>query len=287
MTGDGLPDLTGLEGTEAASEAPRLAAGEPWCSTEIAGLQFYAYGSTDELTGERIIPLPGDRLHLVREPANEHDANAVQVWWRNGHMLGHLPRSVAAAVAPLLDGGAPARAYVAQPGDGEAWTLEALVVGPAAGPLWARHIEHVAYRALGRSDEDYEREERYQGRAERTRDSMELHRRRRLRAAVETLLTAPCDVTLPEPYESGRTDVEGIAEVLRCSRSTVVRLGAKHGIRIGRYDGAVALTPSFEAELRAWARKPRKKAERIPAREIRVRGCHRETDTGGYYAWPR
>ena len=99
----------------------------------------------DELTGERIIPLPGDRLGLVRELANEHDAKAIQVWWRNSIMLGHLQRSVSREMAALLDAGAPARAYLAHPGDGEAWTMRALIVGPPdtayMGGLWAFDIQ--------------------------------------------------------------------------------------------------------------------------------------------------
>lgn len=283
MTDTGLPDLTGLEGTEAAAESERLAAGEPWFATELAGLQYYAYGRLDELTGERVIPLPGDRLHLVREPENPHDSHAVQVWWRNSAMLGHLPRTVAAEVAPLLDAGVAARAYVHTPGDGEAWSMRALVVGPAAEPFWARYIEHVAWRALGASAEDYERAERLAERAERTRELMVLHRRRRLRAAVETLLTVPCDVELPPPYDNGKVEVGGIARVLRCSESTVVRIAAKHSVRIGRYDAFVALTPALEAELKAWARKPRRTPEKIPASEIRVHAYHREYDHGGQY----
>ncbi|MEE7462215.1 hypothetical protein MFUR16E_13430 [Methylobacterium fujisawaense] len=119
-------------------EAPALLAAEPWFASEIAGLQFYDYGKLDELTGERVLPLPGDRLHLVREPANPHNENAVQVWWRNSHMLGHLPRYTALRIAPLLDAGAAARAYVHHPGDGEAWSLRALVVGPAAETIHGR-----------------------------------------------------------------------------------------------------------------------------------------------------
>jgi hypothetical protein len=287
MSDTGLPDMAGLDGTDVAAEAERLARGEPWFASKVAGLQFYAYGRIDELTGEPIIPQPGDRLGLVREPANEHDSHAVQVWWRNTHMLGHLPRTVAAEVAPLLDAGFAARAYVHTPGDGEAWSLRALVVGPAAEPWWARYIEHVARRALAAPAEEYERAEALAERAERTRSSMEIRRRRRLRDAVETLLTVPCDVILPQPYDSGRTDVADIARVLRCSESTVVRIAAQVGIKIGRFDYAVAVTPDLEAALQAWARKPRRKPEKIPARDIQVRAFHREYDVGGQYAFGR
>ncbi|MEH3144083.1 MAG: HIRAN domain-containing protein [Methylobacterium frigidaeris] len=287
MIETGLPDLTGLDGADVAVEAARLAAGEPWFSSEVAGLQYYAYGTVDELTGDQVIPQPGDRLHLVREPENPHYRHAIQVWWQNSHMLGHLPRSVAAEVAPLLDAKVAARAYVAEPGDGEAWSLRALVVGPAAEPWWSRYIEHVAWRALAAPAEEYERAAALADRAEKTRSSMEMRRRRRLRDAVETLLTVPCDVILPAPYDDGRIDVDTIARALRCSESTVVRIAAKCGIRIGRFDYAVAVTPDFEAALKAWARKPKRKPEKVPARDIQVRAFHRETDFGGQYACGR
>jgi len=46
----------------------------------------------------------GDRLELVREPANPHDANAVRVEWR-GHLLGYVPRGENAALAWAMDRG--------------------------------------------------------------------------------------------------------------------------------------------------------------------------------------
>ena len=46
----------------------------------------------------------GDRLTLVREPGNPHDANAVRVEW-NGHQLGYIPRAENAAIARQMDRG--------------------------------------------------------------------------------------------------------------------------------------------------------------------------------------
>jgi hypothetical protein len=46
----------------------------------------------------------GDRLELVREAGNEHDANAVRLDWR-GHVLGYIPRADNASVARKLDHG--------------------------------------------------------------------------------------------------------------------------------------------------------------------------------------
>jgi hypothetical protein len=85
MSDDAVPDLRGYEDTDVAVEVPALNTGAPWFGSEVAGLQFNAYGRCDDLTGERIMPRLGDRLHLVRDPENPHDANAVGVWWRNAH----------------------------------------------------------------------------------------------------------------------------------------------------------------------------------------------------------
>jgi HIRAN domain len=46
----------------------------------------------------------GDRLDLVREPANPHDANAVRVEWR-GRKLGYVPRAENVALAWAMDRG--------------------------------------------------------------------------------------------------------------------------------------------------------------------------------------
>lgn len=285
MSDDAYPDLSGLDGTDAAVEIPALLAAEPWFATEVAGLQFYDYGKVDELTGERVLPLPGDRLHLVREPANPHDPNAVQVWWRNSRMLGHMPRFTAERVAPLMDAGAAARAYVHTPGDGEAWSLRALVVGPAAETIYGRYIQHIADAAMCRSDAECERDRLLYDRAERNRLTLRQHRRRRLRDAVEVLRHVPCEPVLPEPNAQGRTDVDDIADVLRCSRSTVVRIASTVGISLGRWDYSVEVTPELRAALLEWDRKP-KRGGKLPKLKGKLgfREFYAEPDTGGVYA---
>ena len=55
---------------------------------------------------------PGDRLELVREPANPFDANAVRVEWR-GVKLGYVPRRDNAAVARQMDRGVALEARLA------------------------------------------------------------------------------------------------------------------------------------------------------------------------------
>jgi hypothetical protein len=53
----------------------------------------------------------GDRLTLVREPANIHDANAIRLEWQ-GHMLGYVPRRENADLARQMDLGARAEARI-------------------------------------------------------------------------------------------------------------------------------------------------------------------------------
>jgi hypothetical protein len=53
----------------------------------------------------------GDRLSLVREPGNPHDANAVRLEWK-GHMLGYVPRKENTDLARQMDHGAPVEARI-------------------------------------------------------------------------------------------------------------------------------------------------------------------------------
>ena len=52
-----------------------------------------------------------DPLDLVREHGNEHDSNAVAVYWE-GHKLGYLPMGENRSVANLIDHGLLLAAYV-------------------------------------------------------------------------------------------------------------------------------------------------------------------------------
>jgi hypothetical protein len=55
----------------------------------------------------------GDRLTLVREPSNAHDANAIRIEWQ-GRMLGYVPRRDNADLARQLDRGARVEARVTE-----------------------------------------------------------------------------------------------------------------------------------------------------------------------------
>ena len=76
-------------------------------SSPLAGFKYHA--------GEDLWPelREGDRLDLVREPDNEHDAKAIRVEWR-GHKLGYLPRKENRAVAAAMDNGDKVDARIAK-----------------------------------------------------------------------------------------------------------------------------------------------------------------------------
>lgn len=76
-------------------------------SAPLAGFRYYAAA---ELWQELRV---GDRLELVRETENAHDANAVAVAWR-GRKLGYVPRRDNALLAWGLDRGEPLQARISR-----------------------------------------------------------------------------------------------------------------------------------------------------------------------------
>lgn len=76
-------------------------------SSPLAGFRYYA---GEDLWAQM---REGDRLTLVREPDNPHDAKAVRVEWR-GQKLGYLPRRENAVVAGAMDGGEAVDARIAK-----------------------------------------------------------------------------------------------------------------------------------------------------------------------------
>jgi len=55
----------------------------------------------------------GDRMALIREADNPHDASAVRIEWR-GQKLGYLPRAENRAVAAAMDRGEAVAARIAK-----------------------------------------------------------------------------------------------------------------------------------------------------------------------------
>jgi hypothetical protein len=76
-------------------------------SSPLAGIQYYtAKAWWDEMRAN-------DRLQLVREPENRHDANAIRVEWK-GHKLGYLPRRENQIVAEEMDRGTRLEATISK-----------------------------------------------------------------------------------------------------------------------------------------------------------------------------
>jgi hypothetical protein len=76
-------------------------------SSPLAGFQYHAGETLWHEMRE------GDRLALIREADNPHDASAVRVEWR-GQKLGYLPRAENRAVAAAMDRGEAVDARIAK-----------------------------------------------------------------------------------------------------------------------------------------------------------------------------
>ena len=55
----------------------------------------------------------GDEVRLIRDPANKYDKNAIKVHSSMGH-IGFIPREETEGLAPFIDGGGKAEAYIAE-----------------------------------------------------------------------------------------------------------------------------------------------------------------------------
>lgn len=113
-----LPALAGVEAGILIQTSP------------LAGFQYHA--------GRALFPLMavGDRLVLMREPDNPHDARAVRVEWR-GAMIGYAPRADNVDLARLMDNGVAVEGrivHLQKARDPRQRVLfEVLVVEPARG----------------------------------------------------------------------------------------------------------------------------------------------------------
>ncbi|OHC65070.1 MAG: HIRAN protein [Rhodocyclales bacterium GWA2_65_19] len=76
-------------------------------SSPLAGFQYHAGEALWQEMRE------GDRLALVLEADNPHDANAVRIEWR-GQKLGYPPRAENRSVAAAMDGGEAVEARIAR-----------------------------------------------------------------------------------------------------------------------------------------------------------------------------
>jgi hypothetical protein len=87
------------DGRYVARDAPRLAER----GLHMTGVAGAGRHHADALQSDAAAP--GRPLRLRRDPANEHDANAIGVELETREQIGYVPRDVAAELAPELDAG--------------------------------------------------------------------------------------------------------------------------------------------------------------------------------------
>ena len=102
-----VPALAFLLATPGALGADGISARIVVQHAPLAGFVYY----DGKAVWERM--KTGERLTLVREPSNPHDANAVRLEWQ-GHMLGYVPRKDNADLARQMDHGARVQAHVTE-----------------------------------------------------------------------------------------------------------------------------------------------------------------------------
>lgn len=83
--------------------------------SKIHGVTFY--------DGQKYIPMlkENSRLTLKREPNNQYDSNAIAVYDRAGHKLGHISREIASTMAIEMDRGKLYNVSVAAVTGGDGW----------------------------------------------------------------------------------------------------------------------------------------------------------------------
>jgi hypothetical protein len=91
--------LVDREGRYVGRDAPELAER----GLRIAGVAGAARHHAPQLQSDAAAP--GRPLELRRDPANEHDPNAIAVHLASGEQIGWVPRELAAEIAPALDAG--------------------------------------------------------------------------------------------------------------------------------------------------------------------------------------
>ncbi|MEE8628223.1 MULTISPECIES: hypothetical protein [Methylobacterium] len=173
-----------------------------------------------------------------------------------------------------MDAGVPLRAYVADAGDGSAWSARALLVGPAVAELHGKLIKHAVAQALeewrwSEKLAEMRREGDSRARAARFEERLKRARAARLAQAVNTFVAQ----LPPEPIDEARLPEAGrcielfdIAHAVGCSRSTARRLAERAGARVevsmrGWYaaSSTVVVTDELRAVLAEWAARPRRR----------------------------
>ncbi len=101
-------NLIGLAALPAAAVAKELTARH--FLIQQCPLPGFQYHEGEALWEQLVV---GNRLELVREPANPFDTNAIRIDW-NGRKLGYIPRIQNQAAARLLDDGTRLEARISR-----------------------------------------------------------------------------------------------------------------------------------------------------------------------------
>ena len=88
------------DGRYLGREAPELAAAGLRIASVAGAARHHASGLASDAAE------PGSPLGLRRDPANEHDPNAIMVL-AGEEQVGWVPRAIAEEIAPLIDAGEP------------------------------------------------------------------------------------------------------------------------------------------------------------------------------------
>ncbi|KAI9504241.1 hypothetical protein BX070DRAFT_262353 [Coemansia spiralis] len=85
--------------------------------------------------------LPNELVLLVREHHNRHDTNAIAVHTMQDNMLGHLPRWLAAVLAPCMDSAqCRLEGIVVGPGSRYATPVEIKIYAPVSEATWLKNL---------------------------------------------------------------------------------------------------------------------------------------------------
>lgn len=89
--------------------------------TKIAGV---TYKNKFGISIQSILPQlePKDSLLFIRNPDNEYDSNAIEIYWNGNNHIGHINRDFAADLAPKMDNGAVLGGFVMEVTGGDGLT---------------------------------------------------------------------------------------------------------------------------------------------------------------------
>jgi len=106
----GLVGMVGLAGLPGMANASTTSAPKPFIAElaimHVAGTQYYDAYKVLEFLQE------GHGLFLRREPDNQHDSRAIEVWYKAAFKLGYVPRMENRIVCRLMEQGHQVRAFV-------------------------------------------------------------------------------------------------------------------------------------------------------------------------------